>query len=123
MIYHTPRVQVLRRTRRVDGARAAPGQRSAGRNCAPLKWRGQRRVQEKSALRGDVSFTGEAQKEDEETEEVPTLVSEEDESAVGRLNCTPPGAVSAPTATTDGVLNRAIDEFDRLAVPFAGIEE
>ena len=49
---------------------------------------------------GDVSLTGEAQKEQEETAAAPALVSEEEASA----------------PTTDGVPNRAIDEFDRLAV-------
>ena len=51
-------------------------------------------------LCGDVSLTGEAQKEEGETEAAPVLVSEEEASA----------------PMTDGVLNRAIDEFDRLAV-------
>ena len=50
--------------------------------------------------RGDVSLTGEAQKEEEEIDKSPVLVSEEEASA----------------PMTDGVLNRAIDEFDRLAV-------
>ena len=41
-------VQVPTRSRRVDGARAAPGQRSAGENFAPLTWRAQWRSQEMS---------------------------------------------------------------------------